>query len=192
MPEFQYFAGVKGEYTIETNTTGHPVLAWRCGNDNDAESPMMHFWVKKPNPFTIKTMGLAAHVSTRAAPGTQIAHTMGVWRPENIKEPSNFYISGKTNDIVKHKVDITWKVTDEVSSRVLTKELLDCDLPRTPKLDSDCSALISVMQVEGPLTTYNGEAGTWYKELAKALICPPSGDPISNRTRVMADALCRA
>ncbi|KAJ3349840.1 hypothetical protein GGF32_005203 [Allomyces javanicus] len=198
--QFVSFAGVKGAYTIETNATGHPVLAWRRGNDSDLESPMAHLSVENPNLYPIKLVEPRVDVSAPVAPWAKIAGTTGVFRAETFKAPDVATISGKSTEIVKLKMEVAWNLTDESSSRILTKGLLDCNLassflpPRLvaqtkdPKLDSDLSVRLWVLTAQGPFVRTLYIMPDPFKRPAKDLVCPSN----EGNTRDLADALCRA
>ncbi|KAJ3362987.1 hypothetical protein GGF31_001282 [Allomyces arbusculus] len=198
--ELQSFAGVKGAYTIETNATGHPVLAWRRGKDSDLESPMAHLSVDNPNLYPIKLVEPCVDVHSPVMPWTKIASTTGVLRPESLKAPDVATVSGKSTENVKLKIEVAWNLTDEASSRVLTKGLLDCNLassllpPRLvaqtkdPKLDSDLNVSLRMFMVHGPFVRAQPIFPNLFKRPAKDLICPSN----EGNTRDLADALCRA
>ncbi|KAJ3362988.1 hypothetical protein GGF31_001283 [Allomyces arbusculus] len=199
-----HFAGVQGAYTIETNITGHPVLAWRRSNDSDIESLWAYLSVENRNIYPIKVFEPQFYVNAPAAPWKRIANATEVQRPTNVKEANVVSISGGATDLIQLKAEITWNLTDVVSSRVLTKGLLDCNLnssllpPRMvaqakdPNLGSALNVHISLYKVTGPFVQANPlRLPQDFPRPAKDLLCPLKDDP-SESNRVLADALCRA
>ncbi|KNE71548.1 hypothetical protein AMAG_15760 [Allomyces macrogynus ATCC 38327] len=193
-------------YTIETNATGHPVLAWHRGNDSDVDSPIAYLSVDNLNIYPIKVIAPQINVNAPAAPRATIASAIGVWRAEfkNGKQFNVVSVSSGGEDLVKLRADISWNLTDEVSSRVLTKGLLNCGLgsyflpPRLvvqakdPNLDSALDVRVWVFMVMGVFVRAKPMQPTEFQRPAKDLICPQTGDSSNSTSRALADALCRA
>ncbi|KNE73443.1 hypothetical protein AMAG_17599, partial [Allomyces macrogynus ATCC 38327] len=159
------FAGVKGAYMIETNATGQPAFAWRYGNDSDVDSLIVNLSVENPNLYSINLIHPHVEVSSPVAPWVKFTGTTGILRREGFKAPDVATVSGKSTEIVKLKMEVAWNLTDESSSRILTKGLLDCNLassflpPRLvaqtkdPKLDSDLNVRLWVFAADGPFVS---------------------------------------